>query len=111
MLWWDANKEDYEDDDDDAIFTQGATDAHMTNPDAWVTLMEWHADTEEDDAPKNPLFEYCSMKQEEYWAKSPPELGKPTSTRSGPPSPGCSRARGKCTQLYVALDQRGPDTF
>ena len=38
--------------------------------------MEWHADTEEDDAPKNPLFEYCSMKQEEYWAKSPPESGK-----------------------------------
>ena len=56
MLWWDANKEDYEDDDDDAIFTQGATDVHMTNPDTWVTLMEWHADTEEDDAPKNPLL-------------------------------------------------------
>ena len=42
----------------------------MNNSQAWCVLMERRADTAEENAPKNPLFEYCSKKITESWEKN-----------------------------------------
>jgi len=60
-----------EEDSEEPIFKQStAGEWVMNNSQAWCVLMERRADTAEENAPKNPLFEYCSKKITESWEKN-----------------------------------------
>ena len=62
MTWYAQHKGDYEDENgEEPIFKQSRLGQwYMNNSTAWCALMERRADTEEENAPLNPLFEYCT---------------------------------------------------
>jgi hypothetical protein len=70
--WYQEHIGDYEEEDsEEPIFKQStAGEWVMNNSQAWCVLMERRADTAEENAPKNPLFEYCSKKITESWEKN-----------------------------------------
>ena len=68
--WYQPLSADYEEEGSEPIFKQSTTGGwFINNSQAWCGLMERRADTAEENAPKNPLFEYCTKKITESWEK------------------------------------------